>query len=333
MGRIILCVIGCLGLLQNAQAQARPRSPLGNSNQDFGGIRTFLRAPYIKDLSTLDADIAIVGMPFDQGTSYRPGQRYGPRDIREASLAYAFGPQNGFYYIDTGETLLKGKRWADLGDVDVIYTDIPTTSQNLTTVVRGILNRGAFPVVLGGDHSLTFPAVRAFDTRPLTVIDFDAHLDSYGDGNPNYLDHGAWLQQVGKLPGIKFVQVGMRGIVNDARGVAHAKALGSTIITAERIHREGVRAIIDALPALGNIYISIDIDVLDPSLAPGNGASEVGGLTFQQLDEFLTQLPKKGRIVGLDVSEVNPFFDPAGVTALTAARLVIDVVGAAFRDR
>ncbi|MGE0032194.1 MAG: agmatinase [Steroidobacteraceae bacterium] len=333
MRKQIVFLAGCLTLLQGALAQTPPASPTGNSSQDFGGIRTFLRAPYVKDITTLDADIAVVGMPFDQGTSNRPGQRYGPRDIREASLIYAWAPENGFYYIDTGVTVLQGKRWADLGDVDVVPSDISRTSRNLTRTVAAILEKGAFPVILGGDHSITFPAVRAFKEPALTVIHFDAHLDSYGDGDPNVLNHGAWVQQVGKLPGIKFVQIGMRGIANDAGGVEAALQLGSTIITAERIHREGARAVIETLPALGDIYISLDIDVLDPGLAPGTGTVELGGLSFQQMHELLVLLPTKGRVLGLDVVEVNPFFDATGVTAQTAARLIIDLVGASFRTR
>jgi hypothetical protein len=107
-----MCFITCFSFVPGALAQTTPASPTGNSSQDFGGIRTFLRAPHVKDFAALDADIVVVGMPSDQGSSCRPAQRYGPRDIREASLIYAWAPQNGFYYIDTGQTVLKGKRWA-----------------------------------------------------------------------------------------------------------------------------------------------------------------------------------------------------------------------------
>lgn len=314
-------------------AQAPAPSPLGNSSQDFGGIRTFLRAPYVRDLETLSADIAVLGVPVDQGTSNRPGQRYGPREIREASLIYAWAPENGFYYIDTERTVLKGLRWADLGDVDVVPSDMAQTSQNISAAVAAIRKRGAFPVLLGGDHSIAFPAIRGLGTSPITVVHFDAHLDSYGDGSPEVLNHGSWVQQVAKLPGVRFVQVGMRGIANDAGGVARSRALGSTIITAERVHREGVQAVLETLPNLGTIYVSLDIDVLDPSLAPGTGTVELGGLTFYQMHEFLVRLPSKGRVIGLDVVEVNPFFDPTGVTAQTAVRLIIDLLGAAFRAR
>jgi hypothetical protein len=238
MRTAVVLFMSCFSFVQGAHAQSLPVSPIGNSAQDFGGIRTFLRAPHVTDVATLKADIAVVGMPFDQGTSNRPGQRYGPRDIREASLIYAWAPEKGFYYIDTGQTVLKGKRWADLGDVDVVPSDPLRTSQNMTSAVAAILERGAFPVILGGDHSITFPAVRAYKLPSLTVVHFDAHLDSYGNGDPNVLSHGEWVQQVGKLPGVRFIQIGMRGIVNDAGGVTAAQKLGSTIITAERVHRD-----------------------------------------------------------------------------------------------
>jgi agmatinase len=329
---IVICLLGGIALA-HLDAQAPVASPLGNSSQDFGGIRTFLRAPYVRDLAALDADVVVVGAPVDQGTSNRPGQRYGPRDIREASLIYAWAPENGFYYIDTAQTVLKGVRWADVGDVDVVPGSMERTSRNITAVVSAIVQRGAFPVILGGDHSVAFPGIRGIGKSPLTVVHFDAHLDSYGDGDPGVLNHGAWVQQVAKLPGITFVQIGMRGIANDAEGVARARQLGSRIITSERVHREGVRAILEALPALGDIYVSLDIDVLDPSLAPGTGTIEVGGLTFQQLHELLVGLPRKGRVVGVDVVEVNPLFDSTGVTAQTAVRLIIDLLGASLPQR
>lgn len=333
MRAILICLIGWMALGPNLDAQSPVRSPLGNSSQDFGGIRTFLRAPYVRDLGTLDADVVVVGAPVDQGTSNRPGQRYGPRDIREASLIYAWAPENGFYYIDTEQTVLKGVRWADVGDVDVVPTSMERTSRNITAAVEVIVKRGAFPVVLGGDHGVAFPAIRGIGRPKLTVVHFDAHLDSYGNGDPSVLNHGGWVQQVAKLPGISFVQIGMRGIANDAEGVARARKLGSRIVTAERVHREGVRAVLDGLPALGDIYVSLDVDVLDPSLAPGTGTIELGGLTFQQLHELLVGLPRKGRVVGLDVVEVNPFYDTTGVTAQTAVRLIIDLLGASLRPR
>jgi agmatinase len=333
MRAIVICLTGWITLGSSLGAQAPVPSPLGNSTQDFGGIRTFLRAPYVRDLATLNADVVVVGAPVDQGTSNRPGARYGPRDIREASLIYAWAPENGFYYIDTEQTVLKGVRWADVGDVDVVPRSMERTSQNITAVVEAIVKRGAFPVILGGDHSVAFPSIRGIGKSPLTVVHFDAHLDSYGDGDPTVLGHGAWVQQVAKLPGISFVQIGMRGIANDSFGVARARELGSRIVTAERVHRDGARAVLDALPALGDIYVSLDIDVLDPALAPGTGTLELGGLTFQQLHELLVGLPRKGRVVGLDVVEVNPFYDQTGVTAQTAVRLIIDLLGASLRPR
>lgn len=329
----MLCLLAWVSLAVPVDAQSTGTSPLGNSSQDFGGIRTFLRAPYVRDLATLNADVVVVGAPVDQGTSNRPGQRYGPRDLREASLIYAWAPANGFYYIDTEQTVLKGVRWADLGDVDVVPGSMERTSRNITAAVEAIVKRNAFPVVLGGDHSVAFPAIRGLGRSPITVVHFDAHLDTYGDGAPDVLNHGAWVQQVAKLPGVSFVQIGMRGIANDAEGVARARQLGSRIITAERVHRDGVRAILEALPALGDIYVSLDIDVLDPSLAPGTGTIEVGGLSFQQMQELLMGLPRKGRVIGLDVVEVNPLFDATGVTAQTAVRLIIDLLGATLRSR
>ena len=325
----MLTLVSMIAIGSFSQTTAPVRNPLGAS-QEYGGIRTFLRTPYLTSLEKLDADFAVLGVPIDMSTSMRPGARYGPREIREASLAYSW-PEEGFYYIDSGRTVLKGKRWVDLGDVDILPMDIPRTSENISMAVRGILAKKAFPVVIGGDHSITFPVARAYDLPAMTIVHFDAHLDSYGSGRPDTLNHATWIPQVAKLPGVKkFVQIGMRGIVNDPWGVKGATNVGSTVITAERIHREGVQSVASMIPKSENIYVTIDIDVIDPSLAPGTGTVEVGGLTFYELDELLKIVASRGKLVGMDVVEVNPYYDPTGVTAQTAARLIIDLLGFAF---
>ncbi len=207
------------------------------------------------------------------------------------------------------------------------------TSRNVSTAVAAIVRRGAFPVVLRGDHSISFPVIRGLGVEPITIVHFDAHLDVYGDGDPEILNHGGWVQQASRLPGVRFIQIGMRGIANDADGVERARRLGSTIITAERVHRDGVRSVLESLPDLGTIYVLLDIDVLDPSLAPGTGTLELGGLTFQQMHALLVGLPRKGKVIGLDVVEVTSFYDATGLTAQTAVRLIIDLLGAVFRSR
>jgi agmatinase len=295
----------------------------------FVGVRTFLSAPYQPDLDKLDADFAVLGVPFDEGTWGQPGERYGPRDMRENSQEYAHDLTEGFYFIDGDRTVLKGKRWVDVGDV-VIYPTVPVeTDAKITEAVKKILAKHAFPIVLGGDHSITFPILRAFDI-PLTLVHIDAHLDTWTGAKGN-LDHASWVLRAAKLPSVKHItQLGMRGIANDQEAAGNAKSLGTTVVTSEEIHRRGIAAAIEKIPQSENIYITFDVDSMDPTLAPGTGTLEPGGLNFQEIDELLKQVSSKGKLVGLDVVEVNPYRDPSGRTAQTAIRLMVDLLAAAF---
>jgi agmatinase len=318
--------------------QTQAANPLGH-NQLFGGIRTFLHAPYISDLKNIDADVVVVGIPFDEGTSARPGARFGPRDIREASLISSWAARKGFFYLDGEQWILRGTRWADAGDVDVSPMDHGRSFARMTEAVRAILRKNAFPLVLGGDHSISFPVIRAYELPSLTVVHFDAHLDSHGDPPsrdeiPTFItDHGSWMSAVAQLPGITFAQIGMRGVANDEQGLKLSRKYGAKVVTSEQIHRSGIQPALATIPQSENIYVSLDIDVLDPALAPGTGTVEVGGLTFQQLSDMLRAIPSKGRVVGMDVVEVNSYYDPTGVTALTAVRLIIDLLGAALSNK
>lgn len=295
----------------------------------FVGVRTFLGAPYVTNLDTLHADFAVLGVPFDEGTWGQPGERYGPRDLRESSQEYNHDLTEGFYYIDGDRTVLKGKHWADVGDIEVFPTVAAQTNDKITAAVRTILSKKAFPIVLGGDHSITFPVVRAYNS-PLTVIHFDAHLDTW-NGAPGNLDHASWVNRVGQLAHVKnIIQIGMRGLANDPESVGNARKLHTSITTSEQVHRRGVEWALAQIPQLGDIYISFDVDVMDPTLAPGTGTLEPGGLSFAEIDELLMGVAGKGHLVGFDIVEVNPYRDASGRTAQTAVRLMIDLLGAAF---
>ena len=212
----------------------------------------------------------MLGVPFDEGTWGQPGERYGPRDMRENSQEYAHDLTEGFYYIDGDRTVLKGKRWTDVGDV-VIYPTVPIeTGAKVTEAVKKILAKKAFPIILGGDHSITFPVIRAYDI-PLTVVHIDAHLDTWSGAKGN-LDHASWVLRVAKLPTVKHIsQIGMRGIANDQEAAGNAKAIPTTVVTSEEIHRRGIAAAIESIPLSENIYVTFDVDSMDPTLAPGTG--------------------------------------------------------------
>ena len=296
---------------------------------NFAGIRTFLAAPYVPRLDDLKADIAVVGVPFDEGTYNAPGTRYGPRELREGTAMYKMCDlSRGFYYIDGDRVVLKGKRWADVGDVEAWPTVPAQTNDSITRELRAILTKKAFPVVLGGDHSITYPVLRAFDV-PVTLIHFDAHLDTW-NGAPGNLDHASWVNRAAQLPNVQhIIQIGMRGLANDFEAVENYRNIHSTLITSEQIHRRGVPWALSQIAMSGKIYVSLDIDVLDPAVAPGTGTLEPGGLSFFQLDDLLTGLAAKGDLVGVDIVEVDDR-DHTGRTAQTAVRLLLDLLGAAL---
>ncbi|HXM91534.1 MAG TPA: arginase family protein [Candidatus Dormibacteraeota bacterium] len=306
-----------------------PRSAFAQTAPTFVGVRTFLSARYDPDLDHLKADFAVLGVPFDEGTWGQPGERYGPRDMRENSQEYAHDLTEGFYYIDGDRTVLKGKQWVDVGDVLIYPTVVVETDAKITEAVKKILAKKTFPIVLGGDHSITFPIIRAYDI-PLTVVHIDAHLDTWTGAKGN-LDHASWVLRVAKLSTVKHItQIGMRGIANDQEAASNAKAIPTKVVTSEEIHRSGISTAIEQIPQSENIYVTFDVDSMDPTLAPGTGTLEPGGLNFQEIDELMKQIPTKGKLVGLDIVEVNPYRDPSGRTAQTAIRLMVDLLAAAF---
>ena len=301
----------------------------GQAVPTFVGIRTFMGAPYVANLEELHADFAILGVPFDEGTWGWPGERYGPRAMRESSQEYNHDLTEGFYYIDGDRTVLKGKRWVDVGDVPVMPTVPSQTDDKITEMVRKIRSNGAFPIVLGGDHSITFAVLRAVDI-PVTVLHFDAHLDTWSGALGN-LDHASWVNRAAQLPNVKkVIQLGQRGLANDEEAMANARKARTTIITAEQIHRSGIERVLAQIPASESIYITFDVDVMDPTLAPGTGTLEPDGLNFSEIDGLLKGVTSKGRLIGMDIVEVNPMRDGSTRTEQTAIRLLIDTLSAAF---
>jgi len=250
--------------------------------------------------------------------------------MRESSQEYSHDLTEGFYYIDGNRTVLRGKHWVDVGDVPVMPTVASQTDDKITEMVRKILSKRAFPIVLGGDHSITYPVLRAFDV-PVTVIHFDAHLDTW-NGAPGNLDHASWVNRAVQLPNVKkVIQLGQRGLANDEESMGNARKDHTTIITSEEIHRRGVEWVLAQIPASGNIYITLDVDVMDPTLAPGTGTLEPDGLNFREIDGLLKGVTSKGQLVGMDIVEVNPMRDSSTRTEQTAIRLLIDTLGSAFQ--
>ena len=305
------------------------------------GIASFCKSPIVDDLEAVAADVAVLGIPWDEGVSFRPGTRLGPRDIRQYSTRFAFRQrgidEGGYWDIDLGRRFLDGLKLVDTGDVDVIYTDVTRTFDLITESVSTLLDRGALPVMLGGDHSITFPIVRAFSRyRPLSVVHFDAHLDyfdsihgvKFGNGNP--IKRVSELDFVGHI-----VQIGIRGIRAPERLYLDSVGRGNVVITATRVREEGVQASLDRIPDLGPTFVTVDIDVLDPSIAPGTGSPEFDGLQHWQLKRLLRGVVEKsgGQVKGFDLVEVNPMMDSIGQTATVATQVVLELLGAVMEQR
>ena len=302
--------------------------------------RTFFGCP-AGELTTFKADVAVVGVPYDLGHGTNPGTRFGPQAIREASGVQA-ARNIGLYDSDRDESVLVGVRLVDIGDVVAPPAQIELTLDRITAVIGTIVERGALPVVLGGDHSITFPVLRGYGKRAqkLHLIHLDAHHDFSGttdpsSGLPSYR-HGNHVRHAIDLPWVSGVtMIGLRGIVGpQAQGaIQEARKRGVQIVSASNAIRMGAEKVAASIPNAEGYYVTIDIDVMDPSLAPGTGTAVPGGFTYYQLRELLAAIAVRSRVVGFDLTEVSPPNDFESTTSRLASYLVIEFLGAIFKAR
>jgi guanidinopropionase len=304
------------GLFEPADSTRIPR---------FAGIPTFMRLPLVEDFAQLD--IALVGVPFDGGTTNRPGARHGPREIRNQSSLI-----RRVHHV-SGIAPYERARVADGGDCSVNPIDLMDTMVRITEFVSRIREGGAVPLAAGGDHLISLPILRALAAEgPLGLIHFDAHSDTndryFGD---NRYTHGTPFRRAveeGLLDPKRMVQVGIRGSVYDASDLDFARANGIRVIFIEEFVRRGIEDVaaeIRERTAGGTSYLSFDVDVIDPSQAPGTGTPEVGGLTTREALALVREL-RGLSLAGADVVEVSPPFDVGGMTALTGATLMFEIL-------
>ena len=303
----------------------------GRLDLPFVGICTFGKYPYVQDWDAIDAQVAVMGAPYDFGCQYRTGARFGPRSIREASTLFSFG-HSGAYDHEDDITYLEAKstRIVDIGDADIIHTDTVQSHANIEYGVRKILKAGALPVVLGGDHSVNIPCINAFDDQePFHLIQFDAHLDfvderhgvRYGHGNP--MRRAAEKDYVTGL-----TQIGIRNVSSTARdGYEAAREMGSDIISVRQFRKMGVAEVLERIPLGRRYYITIDIDGFDPSIAPGTGTPSHGGFDYYEALELMDGLARRGTVVGIDLVEVAPDHDATGNTSTLAAQVLLNIIG------
>ena len=302
----------------------------GRLNLPFVGICTFGKYPYQPNWDKIEADIAILGAPFDCGSQWRSGSRMGPRGVREASTLYSFGHDGAYDHEDDIVYLKSDSTIIDIGDADIIHTDTLSSHSNIEYGVRKILSSNAIPIVIGGDHSVNIPCINAFsDSEPFHLIQIDAHLDfvderhgvKYGHGNP--MRRAAEKSYVSGL-----TQIGIRNVSSTAKeGYEDAKKMGSNIISVRQFRELGVSKIINQIPNNIPYYVTIDIDAFDPSIASGTGTPSHGGFLYYEILELIDLIAQKGKIIGMDLVEVAPDYDITTSTTTLAAQLLLNSIG------
>jgi agmatinase len=309
--------------------------PQARLNLPFTGIATFAKVPYEPDLDRLDADVAIVGAPYDLGTQVRPGARFGPRGIRTASAIYGMRTVT-YYDAEFDEIYLDGVSIVDVGDADMIHARPDLCLANIEATTRKIIERGAMPVTLGGDHSVPIPILRALHDRgPLVVVQIDAHLDFVDERFGVREGHGNVMRRIAEMDHVTGIaQLGIRGPgSSDPIDFADAKRMGSVIIGPREFRRIGTEAVLDRIPASPRYYVTMDCDGFDAALMPGTGSPSPGGFTYHEVVDLLRGIALKGDVVGFDFVEVAPVYDQTEVTGQTAARVILDFLGAIFKAR
>lgn len=289
----------------------------------FSGIRTFMRLPYDPEVSK--KDFVILGAPFDTSATYRSGARFGPEAIRRTSVLLR--PANVFHRIRPTDYLTG----VDGGDVMVIPGNTQQSHANITRHVKAWAEQGAVPITLGGDHSISLPELRALAAMhgPLSLIHFDAHGDTWDEYWGEKYTHGTPFRRAveeGLIDPERSIQIGMRGTVYDPDDIEDARGLGFKVITADEIREIGIAETMRQVRervGKSKVFLTFDIDFLDPVYAPGTGTPEIAGFTSAEAQNMLRQLAGV-RFVGFDVVEVLPAFDPSEVTALTAATIAFE---------
>lgn len=301
------------------QAFTRESSRGLSYENTFGGATSFLRRRYTKDLTGVD--LAVTGVPFDQAVTNRPGTRLGPRAVREASALQPFDPPYGW----EGFSPLEEYSIVDYGDLAFDYANIAAFPEALTRHVRGILDAGAASVAIGGDHFVTFPILRAYAEKfgKLSLLQFDAHSDTWADDDMDRIDHGTMFYKAvkeGLIDPARSVQVGIRTVNPDT--------LGIETIGAREVHERGpadtakkIKKILGDSPT----YVTFDIDCLDPAYAPGTGTPVWGGLSSGQAAIILRDIAGIN-MVGGDIVEVSPPFDAGGATAVAGAHVAMELI-------
>ena len=290
----------------------------------YAGWTTFARLPRLQDVA--HADVVVVGVPFDSAVTYRPGARFGPNAVRQGSrLIRGYNPELDIKPFEVCQ-------FADVGDISCNPFDIAQAVEQITAELTALLARGARAVVLGGDHSVALPSLRAAHSvhGPMALVHFDAHLDTFNGMYGADITHGTPFRKAFEegLLRDNNMHIGVRGSIYDKQDLVDDAGFGFSIITCAEISKIGSDGMIDRIrERVGDapVYVSVDIDVLDPAHAPGTGTPEAGGMSSRELLEVIRGLDGVN-LVGADVVEVSPAYDHAEITAVAAANVTWELL-------
>jgi agmatinase len=306
--------------------------------------RTFFGVPSVGDLDSLDAKVAFLGVPYDGGTpepGIPTGQRGGPAAARDATQAQFYYPTldgdladpgaEGWYDVEADRDYLAGVTMADVGDVAIQGSDTEGNYARITGAARAIAERGALMVAIGGDHSISYPLGSGLEPwGGFDVVHVDAHTDFLDELNGSRLTGASQLRRLAELPLIGTVTaIGVRNV--DRAEVDGMRELGGRWATSLDVIERGAGDVVrETVPEAEALYVSIDLDVLDSSIAPGHSLPEPGGLSYRQLRATLAAVARRGRVIGFDVVELNPARDPSGATARIATWIVTHFLSEIF---
>jgi agmatinase len=318
--------------------QSKSRNMAERMNLPFVGLATFAGQPACTDWDRLDgADVAVLGIPIDTASSYRVGTRFGPRAIREASMFHGFGPEGVFDFEDEVTYLTADEvKIVDAGDSDVIYADTKRSLANAELAVRALLDARTIPYILGGDHAITMATVAAYSNeKPIHVIHLDAHFDFIDQRNGITWGHGSPMRRASEMAHVKGITtLGPHNMASvSKKDYEAAKAYGTHVVSLRKFRSIGAAAALSHIPDGERVYVSIDIDSFDPSIAPGTATISHGGFTYYEAKDLLQEIAWRFEVVGADFVEVSPPYDPSGITSLLAARVSLDFIGSIFHER
>jgi agmatinase len=300
-----------------------------------GETGSFLKCPFLEDVNQVaDAEVAVLGAPLDAGTTYRPGTRFGPQGIRRATNLF------GTYSYELGVDLREQLNIVDVGDVFTIPANIEKSFDQIARAMSHVVERGAFPVVLGGDHSIGYPTVRGLAPwvdGNVGIIHFDRHVDTQETDLDERMHTTPWFHatNIGNAPAVNLVQIGIGGWQAPRPGVKVGRSRGTTVVTIDDVERVGVERVAEAALEVAwkgakAVYLSFDVDVIDSGFVPGTGWPEPGGLLPREALKLIRLVSEPG-LAGMEVVECSPPYDHAEQTSLIAGRVVLDCLASQVR--